>query len=150
MSEMLTFTIDKFTFKVLADRYYHPEGVWAQDEGEGRVRVGLSDFAQQTNGDVAFADVDPEGTEVDFDDEIFTIETMKVDIMLPAPASGTLVAVNPILDTAPEAINQDPYGEGWLAIIQAEDWEAERAKLLDPHAYLALVKVEAEEALKEL
>ena len=149
MSEVLEFTIDKFTFKIPTDRYYHREGVWALAAGD-RVRIGLSDFLQQSSGDVAFAEVEPEGTDLAFGDEMATIETMKTDVVLPAPAGGTVVEVNPAMETAPEMINQDPYGEGWLAVIEAGDWESDRDRLLDPQAYLALVKELAEEEMKKL
>jgi glycine cleavage system H protein len=149
MSDVLQVTVDKFTFKIPTDRYYHPEGVWALAEG-ARVRVGLSDFAQQSGGDVAFADVQPEGTELAFGDEVATIETMKADLILPAPVSGRVVEVNPAMETGPEIINQDPYGEGWLAVIEAADWEADRARLLDSQACFDLVKKTAEEEMKNL
>lgn len=149
MSEILEFTIDKFTFKVPTDRYYHREGVWALAEGD-RVRVGLSDFLQQSSGDVAFAEVESEGNDLAFGDEMATIETMKTDIVLPAPVGGTVVEVNPAMESEPEVINHDPYGEGWLAVIEAEDWESDRPRLLDPRAYLALVRELAEEEMKKL
>jgi len=149
MSEVLEFTIDKFTFKIPTDRYYHHEGVWALAEGD-RVRIGLSDFLQQSSGDIAFAEVELEGTDLAFGDEVATIETMKTDVILPAPAAGTVVEVNPAMETEPEVINQDPYGEGWLAVIEAEDWESNRAGLLDPQAYFALVKELAEEEMSKV
>lgn len=149
MSEILEFTIDKFTFKVPTDRYYHREGVWALAEGD-RVRIGLSDFLQQSSGDVAFAEVESEGSDLAFGDEMATIETMKTDIVLPAPVSGTVVEVNPAMESEPEVINRDPYGEGWLAVIEAEDWESDRDRLLDPQAYLDRVRELAEEEMKKL
>jgi glycine cleavage system H protein len=148
MTELLELTVDKFTFKVPTDRYYHQEGVWALAAGD-RVRIGLSDFLQQTSGDVAFAEVQPEGTALAFGDEVAVIETMKTDVVLPAPVGGTVVEVNPAMETTAEVINQDPYGEGWLALIGAEDWESDRARLLDPQAYRALVKELAEEEMKK-
>jgi glycine cleavage system H protein len=150
MAEILEFTIDKFTFKFPADRYYHREGIWALAEGGNRVRIGLSDFVQQNSGDVAFAEVKPAGTVLDFGDEVAVIETMKADLILPAPVSGKVVEVNPAMETAPEAINQDPYGAGWLAVIEAADWESDRAQLLDCQAYLAVAKELAEEEIKNL
>jgi glycine cleavage system H protein len=148
MTEFLEMTVDKFIFRVATDRYYNEEGVWAKAEGE-RVRIGLSDFLQQSSGDVAFAEVEPEGTQLKFGDEVAVIETIKVDIALSSPISGTVVQVNPAMEDAPEAINQDPYGEGWLALIEASDWKAERSKLLDPEAYFDHMKVEAEEEIKK-
>jgi glycine cleavage system H protein len=113
------------------------------------VRIGLSDFAQQSGGDVAFAEVKPVGTAVAFGDEVASIETMKTDIVVPAPVGGTVVEVNPALEMSPEAINEDPYGEGWLAVIAATDWEADRARLLDAQAYLERVREVAEEEMRK-
>jgi glycine cleavage system H protein len=148
MPEFFETTVDKFTFRVAKDRYYNQEGVWAKAEGS-QVRIGLSDFLQQRSGDVAFADVEPEGTQLAFGDEVASIETIKIDIALPSPVSGKVLEVNPAMEDAPEAINQDPYGEGWLAVIEAPAWESDRSKLLDPEAYFAHMKVEAEEEIKK-
>jgi glycine cleavage system H protein len=149
MPEFLELTVDKFTFRTATDRYYNDEGVWALAEGN-RVRIGLSDFSQQRSGDVAFAEVEPEGTVLAFGDEVAVIETIKADISLPSPLAGKVVEVNPAMEITPEAINQDPYGEGWLAVIEAQDWESDRARLLDPQAYFALVQEQAEEEMKKL
>ncbi len=159
MSEFLETTVDKFIFRVATDRYYSGEGVWAQAEvsplplGEGpgvRVRIGLSDYLQQRSGDVAFVEVKPEGAALAFDDEVVVIETIKADVSLASPVAGKVVEINPAMETAPEVINQDPYGEGWLAVIEANDWEADRARLLDAQAYFLLMKQEAEEEAKRL
>lgn len=144
MPEFLEYTLDKFTFRVAADRYYNADGVWAKEEN-GRVRIGLSDFLQQRSGDIAFADVVEAGTRLGFGEEIATIETIKVDISLPAPVAGVVIEANPNMELEPEIINQDPYGEGWLAIIEPSDWPADRAQLLDPQAYYEHMKSEAEE-----
>ncbi|MGB3717725.1 MAG: glycine cleavage system protein H [Candidatus Promineifilaceae bacterium] len=148
MTEYLEFTLDKFTFKVAADRLYNPEGVWAKSKGD-RVTLGLSDFFQQRNGDVAFAEMPPEDTPIAFGEGVASIETIKVDIDVPSPVTGTVVEVNPAMEMEPEAINLDPYGAGWLAVIEADNWEADRVKLFDPEAYLAHIKIEAEEELKK-
>ena len=147
MTEFLETSVDKFTFRVATDRFYNAEGVWAKAEGD-QVRIGLSDFLQQRSGDVAFAEVKSQGTKLSFGEEFANIETIKVDIALPSPVTGKVVEVNPVMEEAPEAINQDPYEAGWLAVIQASDWEAERSKLLDPEAYFAHMKLEAEEEIK--
>jgi len=145
MSEFLETIVDKFTFKVATDRLYNDEGVWAKAEGN-QVRIGLSDFLQQRSGDVAFTEVKPEGTLLDFGDEVAVIETIKVSISLPSPVTGKVVEVNPAMQHAPESINQDHYGEGWLAVIEASHWEADRLRLKAPEEYFAMMKVEAEEA----
>lgn len=148
MSKYLETTVDKFTFKVANDRYYNPEGVWAQLDGN-RVKIGVSDFLQQRSGDVAFAEVKPEGTSVLAGEEVAVIETIKVTIGLSSPVLGTVIEVNPEMETAPEVINQDPYGAGWLAVMTADNWEADQASLLDPPAYFARMKREAEDEVKK-
>ncbi len=77
------------------------------------------------------------------------IETIKVNIALSSPVSGIVLEVNPDMEMAPEAINQDPFGKGWLALIDAGSWDADRAQLLEPAAYFAKMKVEAEEEVKK-
>jgi glycine cleavage system H protein len=144
MLEFLEFTIDKFTFRVGTDRWYDAAGVWAMPEGEN-VRIGVSDFLQQRSGDVAFAEVKSAGTHLAQDDDIAVIETIKVDITLGSPVNGTIVEVNPALETAPEFINQDPYGKGWLAVVGASNWETDRAHLLDPQTYFERIKKQVEE-----
>jgi glycine cleavage system H protein len=148
MTGFLETTVDKFTFKVATDRLYSSEGIWAKLEGN-QVRIGLSDFVQQHSGDVAFVEVKAVGTEVEFGDEVATIETIKVNISLISPAGGKIIAVNPAMSATPEVINQDPFGTGWLAVIEATDWEAGKARLLDPQAYFAKMKQEAELAVKK-
>ena len=148
MPEFFEVTVDKFTFKVAADRFYTREGVWALAEGN-QVRIGLSDFLQQRSGDIAFAEIKPVGTTLSAGDEVASIETIKVNVALSLPVSGSVIEVNSEMDTAPETINQDPYGAGWLAVIEAADWETDRAQLLDAAAYFDVVKREAEEEMKK-
>lgn len=149
MPEYLETTVDKFLFKVATDRYYNTAGIWAQASGN-LVRVGLSDYLQQRSGDIAFVDVKPGGTVLAVEDEVASIETIKVNASLPSPAAGKVVRVNPEMETAPEKINQDPFGEGWLCEIEASDWETDRAGLLEAPAYFTRMKQEAEEEAKKL
>jgi len=152
MSEYLETTVDKFIFRVATDRLYSPDGVWAfwvESQGNGQVRIGLTDYLQQLNGDVAFAHVKPAGTRLAAGDEIAELETIKATVSLISPISGTVVEVNPDLELSPEIVNQEPYGKGWLAILEVTDWEADRAKLLDPQAYLSAMRSQAEEELKK-
>ena len=148
MPGFLETTVDKFTFKVATDRFYDAEGVWAKEEN-GRVRIGLSDFVQQRSGDVAFADVKPAGTVLVAGDEVAVIETIKVNITFTSPVNGKIVEVNPAMNDAPEAINQDPYGTGWLAVLEVADWAMERAMLLEPQAYFEIMQGQAEEEIKK-
>jgi glycine cleavage system H protein len=147
MTDFLQTTVDKFVFKVATDRYYSSEGLWAQADGSF-VRIGLSDFLQQRSGDVAFAEVKPLETSLVVDEEVASIETIKVTISLSSPVAGRIMEINPAMSTTPEVINQDPYGEGWLAIIDVADWDTDRAALMGPQAYFDLMKGQAEEETK--
>jgi glycine cleavage system H protein len=149
MTEYLETTVDKFIFRVATDRYYSAEGLWVKPEGDF-VRIGLSDFVQQRSGDVAFAEMKDEGTEVTPEDEIAVIETIKVDISFVSPVTGTVAEVNPMMEDSPEVINQDPYGDGWLAVVNVRDWESDKAMLLDHQRYFEKMKVEAEEEARKL
>jgi glycine cleavage system H protein len=152
MPEYLETTVDKFTFRVATDRLYSPEGVWVfwvQPEGSGRVRIGLTDYLQQHSGDVAFVSVKPPGTKVAAGDELAELETIKMNLSLPAPVSGTVVEVNPALELNPELVNQDPFDKGWLAVLETASWEAERAKLLDPRAYFSVMQSQVDQELKQ-
>jgi glycine cleavage system H protein len=149
MPDYLEAAVDKFIFRVATDRLYSREGVWALAEGD-RIRVGMSDFLQQRNGDVAFAEVRSAGRAVATGDEVALIETIKANVEVVSPVSGEVAEVNPALVMTPEAINQDPYGQGWLAVIEAADWPADRDALLDPQAYFELMKRQAEEEAEKL
>jgi glycine cleavage system H protein len=148
MPDYLEATVDKFIFRVATDRLYGAAGVWALPDGD-RIRIGVTDFLQQRSGDVAFAEVRSAGRTVTTGDEVATIETVKANVEVPSPVSGAIVEVNPALALSPEVINQDPYGDGWLAVIEAADWPADRGGLLDPQAYFEVMRAQAEEeALK--
>jgi glycine cleavage system H protein len=119
MPEYLETTANKFRFRVATDRLYTAQGVWILPEpGSTRVRVGLADYLQQHNGDVAFANVRPVGTRLAAGEQMAEIETIKAMVEVAARVGGSIVEVNGALDTAPEAINQSPYEAGWLALIE--------------------------------
>ena len=145
---MLEVTVDKFIFRAPETLLFSDAGIWVAVEGS-RARLGLSDFAQQVNGDIAFANVEPVGTELEVGDELGSIETVKVNVGLPSPVTGRIVEVNPLLQDAPEAINQDPYGKGWRVVMELRDWEKDKAGLLDAPHYLERVKELAEAELKK-
>ena len=148
-AEYLQATVDKFVFKAKTGCWYSESGLWVRVE-DGLARVGLSDYVQQSSGDVAFAEIQPAGTELGREDYLGEIETIKVAIDLHSPVSGTVREVNEELETSPELINQDPYGQGWLALIALSDWEADRANLLAAEQYLAVMRSQAEEAARKL
>ena len=144
----LEFTQDKFTFKVATDRLYNAAGVWAKADGDNII-IGVSDFFQQHNGDVAFAEVREIGTAVTPSATFANIETIKVDVELPSPVSGVITAINDKLEMEPEIINSDPYGEGWLITIAAENWAADESQLMPPTAYLEHIKAEVDKETRQ-
>ncbi len=145
MPEYLEATFDKFTFRVASDRLYSAEGVWVHAQTDGRVRVGVTDFLQQHSGDVAFISVKKPGTKVAAGDEFAEMETMKMNLSLTAPIVGSVIEVNPALELTPEVVNQDPYVQGWLALIEPANWATEKTKLLTAQAYFALMKSQVEQ-----
>ena len=152
MPEILQTTVDKFTFTVPTDRLYTRDGLWVRPLAAGaaaHVRVGLTDYQQQHSGDLAFATVKRAGTTVRAGEELAEVETVKVNLSVPAPISGTVVEVNPALELTPEVVNRAPYDDGWLAVLEATDLDAERVTLLDPEAYFAAMRQQAEEELKQ-
>jgi glycine cleavage system H protein len=148
MTNFLELRVDKFIFKVADDRFYNAQGCWAIAAEHELVRVGLSDFLQQHSGDVVFANVKPVGTVLAAGSEVAEIETIKVNFSLSSPLAGTIVRVNPLMETAPETINQDSYQAGWVCEIEAAGWEADRKNLLEPAAYFVLMQREAENEAK--
>jgi glycine cleavage system H protein len=140
---ILELAVDKFLFRFPAGLFYSDAGIWAQFEGR-RVRIGLSDFTQMRNGDVTFVEMKGEGTEARAGDEIGTIETIKVNLSVPSPVSGTIVELNRTLEESPEFVNQDPYDKGWLAIIEVESGEAALKGLKPAAEYFEFARAQAE------
>lgn len=150
MPEFIETTVDKFTFRVAADRFYSRSGLWVLpfDDQQDRIRVGVSDYLQQHNGDMAFVSVKPIGTALVLGADLAELETVKMTFAVPSPISGRVIQINESLATAPEIVNQDPYDQGWLVVIDAASWSTERARLLDARAYLSVMQAEAEQETK--
>lgn len=112
---------------------------WARDEGAGRIRVGITDFAQNELGDIYFVDLPEIGREVRAGDVLGDLEASKSHEEIYAPVSGKVVEANTSLIEEPEKVNSDPYGEGWIAAIDSPDPEEFKA-LMDAAAYEAFVR----------
>ena len=119
------------------DRRYTPDHEWARLE-DGRVRVGITDYAQDALGDVVFVKVPERDSPVTAGGAFSEVESTKSVSDIYAPVAGTVVAVNASLTEAPQAINEDPYGAGWICVIEPEDPGAYEG-LLDAVAYRALI-----------
>jgi len=115
------------------DLYYTADHEWLRLE-DGTATVGVTDFAQSELGDVVFVELEPEGTGLSQGDVFGTVEAVKTVSELYMPISGTVTAVNDTLDAAPETVNDDPYGDGWMIEIEVED-EREVEDLMDADAY---------------
>jgi len=115
------------------DLRYSAEHEWVRVEGT-RVRVGITDYAQDALGDIVFVDLPEVGGEVQLGGQLGEVESTKSVSEIYAPLSGTVAAVNEALRDAPERINQDPYGEGWICELELAAG-SDPAGLLDAAAY---------------
>jgi glycine cleavage system H protein len=120
------------------DLRYSTDHEWARP-GEGRVRVGITDYAQDALGDVVFVDLPEVGKAVAVGDVLGEVESTKSVSEVYAPVAGRVVAVNDALSGAPEKLNQDPYGEGWLCEIELAG-TGDLAGLMDAAGYRQLTE----------
>ena len=116
------------SFEIPDDRRYLESHEWALEEN-GTVRVGITDFAQDELGDVVFVELPDAGDELTQEDEFGVIESIKAVSDLYAPVSGEVTAINEDLFDAPELVNEDPFGEGWMLEIDADDTDELEALL---------------------
>lgn len=116
---------------------YSTDHEWIAVSGN-RVRVGITDYAQDALGDVVYVQVPVVGAAVKAGDSFGEVESTKSVSDVYAPVSGTVVSVNESLSDAPETLNSDPYGDGWLCEIEVSD-PTELDALLDAAAYAALI-----------
>jgi glycine cleavage system H protein len=116
---------------------YSKDHEWARLE-DGRVRMGITDYAQDALGDVVFVQLPAVGTEVATGASFSEVESTKSVSDIYAPVGGTVVEVNDELADAPERLNEDPYGDGWLCVLEPAD-PAELDGLLDADGYRKLV-----------
>jgi glycine cleavage system H protein len=115
------------------DLLYHPEHDWARIEGD-QATFGITWFAQDALGEVVFFEPPAVGTEVSRDQPYTEVESVKAVSDVFAPLSGEIVEVNETLKDGPEAINEDPYGDGWIVKVRLAN-AAEKDDLLDAEAY---------------
>jgi glycine cleavage system H protein len=121
-----------------SDLRYSTDHEWARVE-EGRVRIGITDYAQDALGDVVFVEVPEVGTKVERGASFSEVESTKSVSEIYAPVSGVIAEVNPDLADSPERLNDDPYGEGWICVIEPSD-PAQLDELLDAEGYRALIE----------
>ena len=126
------------------DLRYTKEHEWARQEGS-RVRVGITDFAQDALGDVVYVDLPEVGAQVSANHAFAEVESTKSVSDVFSPLSGTIVERNPLIDDRPELVNEQPYGEGWLIVIDVASPDALTGlmdDLMTATAYEAFIKGE--------
>jgi len=121
------------------DLRYTKEHEWVRQESEGRVRIGISDFAQDALGDVVYVDVPEVGTAVTANQAFSEVESTKSVSDVFAPLSGTVVERNPLIEDRPELVNEQPYGDGWIVVLDVSD-RSELEGLMDAAAYRSFVE----------
>jgi glycine cleavage system H protein len=114
---------------------------WVRNEGDGVFTVGISEHAQELLGDMVFVELPEEGDSVAMGDDCAVAESVKAASDIYAPLTGEIIGINEDLEDSPELVNNDPYGDGWLFKIKAED-ESELSNLLDAEAYSASIEDE--------
>jgi len=126
---------------VPADLKYTDSHEWIQDNGDGTATVGITDHAQEALGDLVFVELPEMGKQLAAKDACAVVESVKAASDIYSPVSGEVVEVNEALDGAPETINSDAYGEGWIFRISLSD-AAELEGLLDAAGYEAVLEDE--------
>jgi len=123
------------------NRRYSKEHEWAKDNGDGTITMGITDHAQELLTDIVFVELPETGKKIEQSEPVAVVESVKSVSDVYSPVSGEVVEVNDILEEQPELINQDAFGEGWIARIKMDD-PAELDNLMDASAYTALIDEE--------
>ena len=118
---------------------YTAEHEWVRDEQDSAVTIGITDHAQAELGDIVYVELPAVGAAITQGDSFGVIESVKAASDLFAPISGSVTAVNGDLESAPQQVNEDPYGAGWLIKVQPSRLADERAVLLDGAGYRQLL-----------
>ena len=120
------------------DLKYNDSHEWVRLEADGSVTVGITDHAQEALGDVVFVEVPAKGRELSTGSSAGVVESVKAASDIYSPIDGTVVDINPALETAPELVNTDPYGEGWMFRLQPAN-AAQLDSMLDAAGYAAAI-----------
>ncbi|HCC68811.1 MAG TPA: glycine cleavage system protein GcvH [Nitrospiraceae bacterium] len=121
---------------------YHREHTWVKVSGK-KATVGITNYAQESLGDIVYIDLPEIDTVVEANSELAEIESTKATSSVISPVSGTVIEVNDELVEAPEIINEDPYGKGWIAVLEIDN-PSEVSDLMDASEYEKYVEEEAE------
>ena len=122
-------------YKIPDGLYYTEEHEWARMLDDGTVAVGVTDYAQKQLHEIVYVELPEVGADVEQLSVIGAVESVKAVSDMNCPVSGSVVEVNDELLDSPELINDDPYGEGWIAKIEPSDLEGDKVRLMDAEAY---------------
>lgn len=120
------------------DLRYAEDHEWARSEGD-KVRIGISDYAQDQLGDIVFVELPEAGATFAKGEEFGTVESVKAVSELYMPVGGKILAINPALEDAPELVNNEPYTGGWMIEVKPDD-PSEPDALMDKAAYLKMLE----------
>lgn len=121
-----------------ADLKYHKEHSWVKVDGN-RATIGITDYAQESLGDIVYMDLPEADAQVEADGEIGEIESTKATSTVISPVTGTIVKVNSELEDTPETINEDAYGKGWIVVVEMDN-SSELSGLMDAAEYTKFVE----------
>jgi len=132
-------------YEVPENIYYHKEYLWAKLE-DGKVRIGVLDFAQKQLHDIVFVELPSAGDTITQGEPFGTLESVKAVSDLIAPVSGMIETVNEELEAKPELVNEDPYGEGWLITVTPTNLDADLSVIMNFEAAVEWHKELAKES----
>lgn len=117
---------------------YTKDHEWLRDNGDGTATIGVTEFAQSELGDIVFVEINDIGTTVNKDDIFGTVEAVKTVSELFMPVDAEILEINNQLESNPELVNQDPYGDGWMVKVKMRD-ESQMSDLLDADGYQDII-----------
>ncbi len=117
-------------YEVIKDIYYSKDWMWVKVE-DGKVRIGVTDYAQKQLREIVFAELPSVGAEIKKGESFGTVESVKTVSELVAPVSGKIEEVNKEVGTSPEKLNEDPYGEGWILLVSPSELVKDLGTLMD-------------------
>lgn len=131
--------MSKDEYKIPGELHYSKDHEWIKDEG-GKMKVGITDYAQDSLNDVVYVELPVFEKSVKQFESIGAVESVKAASDIFSPISGKIVAVNKRLEEEPELVNKEPYGEGWIAVIEPASLKEDLAKLMDANKYSEYLK----------
>ncbi len=117
------------------NRYYTKEHEWALLETDQTIRIGITDHAQDSLHEIVYVDLPKIGLKIKKGELLGTVESVKAVSEVFSPVSGEIIEANTALDTSPELVNKEPYGNGWIAVVRPSDLKSELNMLLTPKDY---------------